>query len=377
MTIIRRALKKRMNKPFEAPCNRSRLTVTGITLALSVGVLVSTSFSGARAQQKTPITVGSITTWTPGGEIYDVLCRTNIFELNGFDAKCRGFSYAPPLGEALLGGLIDNAFGADSPVIRMAARVPGTKILHRTTDWVFGILVRPDFPGKDLASLRGARLSGPFVTGTFMSSMLKLIDAGIKDPFKDLKLINQDLSDQPLALASGQVDAVTTWHPMFKKLVDTGAARVLWAAKQGDGLGIQGLSGPWLAKYGEEGAVRFLKAWIMAVWWTSNNIEQANEWFAETSGFPVEYVKAGPEGDRYLRAPHKNINDMTFELLPGEIKEMQRVMDYLYTRNLITEKVDVAAMVDDSFILRAQREIREGKHPSLSDIKPVENLYIK
>ena len=52
-------------------------------------------------------------------------------------------------------------------------------------------------------------------------------------------------------------------------------------------------------------------------------------------------------------------------------------MDYLYTRNLITEKVDVAAMVDDSFILRAQREIREGKHPSLSDIKPVENLYIK
>jgi ABC-type nitrate/sulfonate/bicarbonate transport system substrate-binding protein len=343
----------------------------GGVLALALMVLPT----GVLSQEKTPLTIATQTTWAPSGQIFDVLCRTNILELNGFEAKCRGFTYGPPLGEALIAGLIDNAFGADVPALRMSARKAGSKILHRTNDWVFGILVRANFEGKDLLSLKGKKLSGPFGTGTFPRCVLKLVDAGITDPFKDMTLFNQDVSDQPQALSTGQVDAVTTWHPMYQRLIDSGTARVMWASEQGDGLAIQGLSGEWLSKHGENGAVRFLKAWIMATWWASNNLEQAHEWFAETSRIPVKYVRAAADGDRYLREPHKDIKTMTFEILPAEIQSMQSVVDYLHGRGLLQEKMNVASMVDNSYVLKAQKEINEGKHRPLSEIKPGKKLY--
>jgi len=333
--------------------------------------------SQAVSQPKTPLTIATQTTWAPSGQIFDVLCRTNVLELNGFDAKCRGFTYGPPLGEALIAGLIDNAFGADVPALRMSARKSGTKILHRTNDWVFGILVRSNLEAPNLISLRGKKLSGPFGTGTFPRCVLKLIDAGMKDPFQEMTMINQDVSDQPQALSAGLVDAVTTWHPMFERLIESGTAKVLWASEQGDGLAIQGLSGEWLSKNGEGAAVRFLKAYIMATWWASNNLEQAHEWFSETSRIPVKFVKAAAEGDRYLRSPHQDIKTMTFELLPNEISSMQRVIDYLHGRGLLQEKMDVAAMVDNKYIMRAQKEVQEGKHPPLPDIKVGKKLYVE
>lgn len=351
------------------PCIAAKVACAVIVI---VAVLVG---SVAQAQEKTPITIATQTTAAPSGQIFDVLCRTNIFELNGFNAKCRGFTYGPPLGEALIAGLIDTAFGADAPALRMAARKRGTKILHRTNDWEFGILVRKDFEGKDLKSLKGKKLSGPFATGTFTRSMLELIDAGIKDPFTEITMFNQDISEQPQGLRTSAVDAVTTWHPMLQILVDSGVARVMWTSELGDGIILQGISGDWLDKHGKDAGVRFMKAYIMAVWWASNNIDQANKWFSDTSRIDMKFVSAAANHDRYLRAPHKDITTLSFELSPEEIKGMQRVMDYLQQRGLIQERLDVASMIDSSYVLQAQKEIKEGKHPPLSEIKVARSLY--
>ncbi len=339
------------------------------------GLLVAAGGAGpAMAQGREPIriTIGYQTLWAAGGEIFEVLRHTNILELNGIKGEFRKFTYGGPLGEAAVAGEIDNIYGADAPALRAAARIPGAKILHRTHDFRFGIVAQPDFKGG-LTDLRGKTVSGPFGTTTFPRSMEKVMEAGIKSPFSEIRLINQDIAEQPTALQAKQVDAVTTWDPTMEKLLRSGYKPLVISKPGDDGGGWQGLSGKWLEKHGEDGAVRFLKAWIMAAWWASNNIQQAHQWFAETSRIPVDLLVVSAQADRYLRAPVKDIKTIDYVLDEQTIKASQRVMDFLHERKLLQEKMDVSQYVDMRYIQRAQREIAEGKHPRLIDIKIVSN----
>lgn len=343
----------------------------GMLTRTVTALVVATALAGpAGAQQRDPIkvTLGYQTLWAGGGEIFEVLRHTNILELNGIQGEFRKFTYGGPLGEAAVAGEIDNIYGADAPALRAAARIPGAKLLHRTHDFRFGIVAQPDFQGG-VTDLRGKTISGPFGTTTFPRSVEKLVAAGIEKPFSEIRMINQDVAEQPAALQAKQVDAVTTWDPTMEKLIRSGYKPLMISKPGDDGGGWQGLSGKWLEKYGEEGAVRFLKAWIMATWWASNNIDKAHQWFGETSRIPVDLLKVAAQADRYLKGPVADIKTIDLRLDQETVKASQRVMDFLHERKLLQDKMDVTNYVDTSYIERAQKEIDEGKHPSLSDIK--------
>lgn len=335
---------------------------------LAATTLVFAPASQAQEKNKIEMTIGYQSLWATVGEIFETLRHTNILALNGIDAKFQTFTYGGPLGEGYVAGHIDNIIAADAPVLRGLARRPG-KVIQRTTDWRWGVLVVKDFPGKSLADLKGKKLAGPFGTTVFPRTVQKLVEAGIKDPFRELTIINQDIAEQAPALQGKLVDAVVTWDPTMTKLLSMGIAKPIYESKVGEGLGWQGLSQSFLNKYGEDGAVRYLKSMIMATWWASNHMDMAQGWFAKTSRLPLELLKESQREDRHLRAPVKDINSIDLMISADDVADAQKVMDFQVQQKLMSNAMDVASFADMSFLKKTQAEIRAGKFPALDKIK--------
>ena len=211
----------------------------------------------------------------------------------------------------------------------------------------------------------GVRSGRPFSPRTIR----KLVQAGIKEPFKEIEIINLDVAEQVPTLQAKAVDAIVTWDPVMEKLRRSNIGVPIYLSKPGEGQGWQGLSQEFIDKYGEDGVIRFLKSWIMSYWWISHNKAQAQGWFAETSRLPVDLLDVAMNNDRYLKAPIKDIKIIDLTITKRDIRDAQAVMDFQVEHKLMTKKMDVAVLVDMSYLKRAQKEIAEGKHPDLSKIK--------
>jgi len=226
--------------------------------------------------------------WATGGEIAETLRRTNILELNGITAEFKTFTQGAALGEAYVAGATDNQFAGDFPTLFAVSRRPG-KVVSRTHDWRYAILAAQDFTGKSLADLRGKRLAAPVGSAVFPRALGHLIDAELKNPFADVTIINQDIGKQVAALQAKSVDAVLSWDPTVERMLKTGLGKPLYISKPGEGQGWLALSQDFIDKAGRDGVVRFMKAWIMSVWWTSNNLATAQKCLGRRRGFPLTF----------------------------------------------------------------------------------------
>ncbi len=350
--------------------NYDLLRVVRSGLLGALAAFSTTQLGSARAAEPIKVVIGYQSLWAAGGEVVEVLRHTNIFELNGITAEYKTFTFGGPLAEAAVAGDIDNVFAADAPVLRAMARMPGSKILQRTHDARFGILAQPDFQGG-LTDLKGKKLSAPFATTTFPRSMKAIVAAGIKQPFQEMTIVNQDIAEQTNAMQAHLVDAVTTWDPTMERLVQQKLAKVVWSAPRGENIGMQGFSGKWLQANGTEGAVRFLKAWIMATWWASNHIDQAHEWFAKTSRLPIDILKIATDFDRNLGTPIADPGKVDLTLSDSDIASSQDVMNFLYDNKLLTTKIEVKPYFDMGPLSEAAAQIKAGKMPDLKAIKIV------
>jgi sulfonate transport system substrate-binding protein len=341
-----------------------------LRLATTAAMLSAASLPAwSQAQPALKITLGYQALWAGGGEIWETLRNTNILELHGIQAEFKTFTSGPPLGEAAVAGAVDNFYAADAPVLRAAARLPGSKVLARSHDARFAVLAQPDFKGG-LADLKGKTLSGLFGTTVFPRAVRHITAAGIATPFKDIRIVNQDVADGAAALQAKQVDAIVTWDPTQEKLLRQGY-KSIYDAKQGENFGWLGLTGEWLKKNGDEGAVRFLKAWITAAWWTSNNLDQSRTWFAATSRIEPELLKVAEGADRYLRAPVRDIKSLDFKIDGATVQGSQGVIDFLVEQKLLGQRIEVASLVDVAPLDKAQAEIRAGQHVDLARIRVV------
>ncbi|HEY0291136.1 MAG TPA: hypothetical protein VGC51_02185 [Hansschlegelia sp.] len=339
----------------------------GATLGAS---LAKPSILRAAASDPLQIRLGYQTLWSSAGEIFETLRHTNILALHGIQADFKPFTFGGPLAEGAVAGAIDNISAADAPLLRGSSRLPGTKVLHRSHDFRFAIIARPDFEGG-LADLRGKRLSGPFSTTVFPRSVQAIVDAGVQDPFKEIRIVNQDIAEQADSLRGGLVDAVTTWDPTYERLIRQKLGKPIWTSSTGQGAGYQGLTGEWLKANGEDGAGRFLKAWTVATWWTSNNLAQAQGWFAATSRLDPSLLAAAAAADRHLRAPVKDLTAIDLVVTPDEIAGTQKVLDFLVAQKLLANPIDASSFYDGGPLASVRKQIAAGDHVDLAKISPV------
>lgn len=326
--------------------------------------------SPAFAQQPIKMKVGYQTSWGTIGNIFETLRHTNIFELYGIEPEWKTFSFGGPTGEAFVAGEIDNIIAAEAPVVRAAARRDGTKLIARVNDYRFGIVVPPTFKG-DIVDLKGKRVGAAFGAASFARVLNKLASVGLKNPMQDVQMVNLDVAEMVNSLQSKSIDAMVIWDPTLEKLISSGMGKGLWISSVGDqqGQGWLGVSGDFIKKYGDEGTVRFLKAFTTATWWTSNNLAQARKWFAETSRVPADLLVASDSADRNLRQPLADLKAVNLKLSDADIAEVQDIMDSMTKLRLVQATVNVKSLVDNKYLAKAEKDITEGKVPDLKLIK--------
>jgi ABC-type nitrate/sulfonate/bicarbonate transport system substrate-binding protein len=346
-------------------CTKPVRISVGILLLMVFASLVL--FPSVAAEQK--LRIGYHAAFAGQGEIYETLVHTNILELNGINADFKVFAYGGPLAEGAVAGELDLGMAADVPILRVVGRRPDWKVVNRTHDWIWFIMTRPESNIRGLEELHGKRLAVPFGTSVFPRALRRLMKAGFKEPLKEMSIINNDLNEQVAAVQSKSVDAVVTWPPTSEKLLRAGLVNAIYRSSEGDGLAWQAL-GPKVLK-DKDLTVRYLKAFIMAVWWASNNLDVAQKWYAETSKITPDMLRLFANDDRHLRAPVEDIKTIDLSITPEEISDVQGVMDFLVEQRLLTAKMDVNSAIDNSYILQAQKEIQEGIHPRPSQIRIV------
>jgi len=325
----------------------------------------------ARAAEQTAIRVGYQSLWAPVGMVFEVLRNTNALMLNGIDGSHSTFTQGGPLAEAFAGRAVDTLSGGDVPVLLGTARRPGAKVVMRCIDWRWAVVVQPDFRGTQLTDLRSHKLGGSFVAGSFVGALLAMQNAGVASPERELQLVNLDVAEIASAMQQKLIDAAVVWDPTLERLVATGAGRVLYMSQPHQALGWQALSDRFLNTYGPDGTVRFLKAWMMATWWASNNPDQALAWFNRTSRIDLSILKAAQMSDRYLRSPIADIGSIDLSISPQDVAYSQTVVNFLRERKLASQAVDVASLVDMSYVEKALAEVHKGEHPALTSLRVV------
>lgn len=354
-------------------CVRMRAALSKYIGVISLVPFLAAGASTALAADKIKMTIGYQTQWATIGNTFEALRHTNILELYGIEAQWKPFTFGGPLGEAFVAGAIDNIIAAEAPVIRAASRKQGTKLIARVLDYRFGILVQPDFKGG-LADLRGKKVSAAFGGSAFALTLNKLSDIGMRSPLQDVSFVNQEVAEMVASLSAKSVTGIVMWDPTLEKLAQTGAARPLYVSSPADrqGQGWLGVSKEFHDKYGDEGVVRFLEAFIVATWWTSNHIEETRKWFSQTSRIEPQFLAAADGADRNLRKPIADVKNVDLTITEKDIAHVQGIMDLLNQLRLVQAEADVKALVDNTYLTKAQKALAERKVP-LERIRIVTN----
>lgn len=120
--------------------------------------------------------------------------------------------------DALLGGQVDIATAAETPVLYASIKRPDLRIILTITESEFRIVARPEAGIKQISDLKGKKVATLLGTSAdyFLDRMLVL--HGLSRD--DIVTHNLQPADMVSALRSGTVDAITVWEPHAWKAMD-------------------------------------------------------------------------------------------------------------------------------------------------------------
>ncbi|MBU1359874.1 MAG: ABC transporter substrate-binding protein, partial [Gammaproteobacteria bacterium] len=200
---------------------------------IRTGIAASVATLGAPllAQSKTQVRVGYLHTPAVDSHIF-LGQEMGTFAKQGLDLKLVPFTTGLELFQAMIGGSLD-VLSTGAVISNFPARGQGKAFLINNIEYATAQLwVREDSGIKTLADLKGKQISTS--TGTtahvFLDSALKSVNL---DSAKDVRLVNQRMSEAVSSFISGAVPAVALWSPFdsvvrsklpgARKLVDASA----------------------------------------------------------------------------------------------------------------------------------------------------------
>ena len=217
---------------------RNTAVATAATAAFGIGL-------PALAQSRTKVKVGYLHTPAVDGQMW-LGIQSDSFAKQGLELEPILFTTGLELFQAMIGGSLD-VLTTGAVVSNFPARGQGKVFLTNNIEYATAQLwVRGDSGINSIADLKGKQIST--TTGTTAHVFLDraLRSAGL-DPTKDVRLVNQRMSEAVTSFISGAVPAVALWVPFdsvvrqklpgAKKIVDASAffpkAAILggWAAR--------------------------------------------------------------------------------------------------------------------------------------------------
>ncbi|MFC0692621.1 ABC transporter substrate-binding protein [Paraburkholderia humisilvae] len=255
------------------------------------------------------------------------------------------FPAAQPLGEALNAGAIDIGGLGDAPLI--FAYAAGAKVravaATRSTPIDLAIIVPEASPIRTAADLKGKRIATTRGSIGHYLAIATLERAGI--PLSDVSLRFMQPADAKAALASGNVDAWSTWDPYVALGEQLDHDRsIANGVSLSSGLSFQAATEQSInAKHAE--IADFLKRVAAGQRWALSHPDEAAAMQSKVTGLPPAVLKTV-----YLRA---QLHPVPID--DGLIAEQQKTADLYHRADVIKTRLDVAPSFDRQFPLTAPR----------------------
>ncbi|WP_370539036.1 aliphatic sulfonate ABC transporter substrate-binding protein [Aureimonas sp. AU22] len=327
-------------------------------LRLAALSLVLGAFSGAPAlaQDAKPevIRIGS----TAPGHLKFILFRNQKllekeFERDGIRIELTTFDGGSAASVALGSGAIDFTYIGNNPSLRLGASGADVKAIGLSS-WIPSnetlVVVRPDSPVRSLAELKGKRVA--YLSGTVRHSTFAkaLGDVGVS--INDVESLNIGIENSGPALARGDVDAIVESTGPAQKLVDAGAARVLFDAATA---GKPEWAVPYLISVNGDFArtyprivERLLKVDIETARWADAHPDETVAIFVKETGNSESAVRSTYAQGKFYQNPE--ITPQAIEALKGEERFMAET-------GLLKGKVDYDTWIDRSFYQAAAAQV--------------------
>ncbi|MGF6468762.1 ABC transporter substrate-binding protein [Paraburkholderia youngii] len=254
------------------------------------------------------------------------------------------FPAAQPLGEALNAGAIDVGGLGDAPLIfayAAGARVRAVAAT-RSTPTDLAIIVPYASPIRTAADLKGKRIATTRGSIGHYLAIATLERAGIK--LSDVSLRFMQPADAKAALASGNVDAWSTWDPYVALAEQRDHDRsIANGVNLSSGLSFQAATETSIKDKHAEIA-DFLKRVAAGQRWALSHPDEVAAMQSKVTGLPPEVLMTV-----YQRAQlHPVVID------DGLIAEQQKTADLYHRADVIKTPLDVTKSFDRQFPLTAQ-----------------------
>ena len=246
------------------------------------------------------------------------------------------FASGPPLIEAMRSGAIDMGFVGDTPLAY--AQASGSPIVYVAAqvlpDTTGGLIVRRDSPIRDVAGLRGRRLTFTKGSASELSAVIALHAAGLS--ITDIEPVYLTPADSMAAFISGKVDAWLTWEPYLS----LSEARIGTRSIAIDRGGLKSiayyLAGSAFADQQPDRVSHVLDELRVEAAWAIAHVAETIEIAARATGLPLPVQRK--IYDRYGSAIFA-----VDRISPEVIANQQRVIDLLRAAGVVDHPLDAGA----------------------------------
>lgn len=258
-----------------------------------------------------------------------------------YDIHWAEFPAAAPLAEALNAGAIDAGIIGDAPLLFVLASGAPVKAIAVDKSDAYGtaLLVRPDAPLHSAADLKGKRIAtGRGSIGHHLA--LKALDqAGLTE--KDVEFRFLGPVDAKIALASGSVDAWSTWEPYTALAELSGQGRALVNGRGlSSGNSFLAATDQALGDAARRAALQdYLKRLAGAQRWANQHLDSYSKTLAAIIGFPQDAAR--------LQFERRQLRWAVID--PQTVAEQQATADFYQAHGLINQRLDVAPTFASGF----------------------------
>jgi sulfonate transport system substrate-binding protein len=307
-----------------------------VAARLLAALTLASGFAVAAAKAETTLRVGD-----QKGNARAVLEAANALAGVPYKIEWVEFPAAAPLLEAAKAGAIDAGTVGDAPFTFAAAAGTPIKAIEGTRSGQQGlaIVVRGDSPAHSFKDLIGKTIAtGRGSIGHQL--ILALLEAnGLK--LSDIRLVFLPPADASVALATGSVDAWSTWDPYVAQAEVTQHARTV-----ADGVGLTPGLGFFFARDDalDDPAKRaalqdFVARLANARRWGLGHLEDYAKTWSAIVGLPVEVGEKVYARGKIRPTPIDS----------GVIADEQRTIDLYYRSGLIGKRIDASTVVSAAF----------------------------
>lgn len=248
------------------------------------------------------------------------------------------FESGPPENEAFASGLQDIGVIGNVPAVSaIASGQERTMIgIAYNGEQTLSVVVGKDSEITKIEDLVGKKIG--LVVGSFAQNFLYNVLKANNLSINDVELVNLSTGEQIEALATGQVDALSTWEPTITKAQAQEVGKILV-----DGTGVFLGENPIIArteyvKANPEITQVFLDVYKKAVDELNNHSEQYATQYAELFGIDKELLLTALS---HVNAP--------VVITKEDAKDLQETVEFLKDSDIITKDLNIEDYIDYSF----------------------------